>query len=79
MAIQAKQRSVIINEYGSGKYQYTTNFTHSVNGKDVFFGHAVETHEGRTFYLDGVDAAYSDYPAFEAAYYARFPERKVNP
>ena len=76
MAIQAKQRSVIISEYGGGEYQDTTNFTHSVNGKDVFFGHAVDTRKGRTFFLDGVDAPFSDYPAFEAAYYAKFPERK---
>ena len=79
MAIKAKQQGVMFLDYDNGKYRNTFDLLHEVNGEDVCFGQAVDTREGRTFYLDGVDAPFSDYPAFEAAYYAKFPERKISP
>ena len=78
MAIKAIQNGVMFLDYENGKYQNTYNLLHEVEGAYVGFGQAVDTREGRTFFLDGVESAYSDYPAFEAAYYARFPERKAN-
>jgi len=79
MAIKAKQQVVMFMDYDNGKYRNTFDLLHEVNGEDVCFGQAVDTREGRTFFLDGVEPAYSDYPAFEAAYYAKFPERKISP
>ena len=76
MAIKAKKHGVMFLDFDDGKYRNTYNLLHEVNGEDVCFGQAVDTREGRTFYLDGADAASSDYPAFEAAYYAMYPERK---
>ena len=78
MAIKAKQHGVMFMDYDDGKYRNIFDLLHSVNGEDVCFGQAVDTREGRALFLDGVEPAYSDYPAFEAAYYAKFPERKVN-
>ena len=78
MAIKAKKQGVMFMDYDDGKYQNHYNLLHEVEGAYVGFGQAVDTREGRTFFLDGVESAYSDYPAFEAAYYARFPERKAN-
>ena len=76
MAIKAKQQGVIFADYDDGKYQNTYNLMHEVNGTYLCFGQVVHTREGRTFYLDGVDAAFSDYPSFEAAYHAMYPKQK---
>ena len=58
------------------KSQNTYNMMHEINGEDICFGQIVDTREGRMFYIDGADAGFSNYPAFEAAYYATFTERK---
>ena len=76
MAIKAKQHGVMFTDYADGGFRNTYDLLHEVKGKDVCFGHIVDTREGRTFYLGNGFAAFSDYPSFEAAYYAAFPERK---
>ena len=59
------------------KSQNTYSLMHEVNGTYLCFGQIVDTREGRTFYIDAIEgAAFSDYPAFEAAYFATYPERK---
>ena len=76
MNIKATQHGLIFLDYADGGFPNTYALLHEVNGEDVRFGQIVDTREGRTFYLDGADAASTDYPAFEAAYYAMYPERK---
>ena len=76
MAIKAKQRGGMLAGYNGGKFQDAYNMMHEVNGTYLCFGQIVDTREGRTFYLDGADAAFSDYPSFEAAYHAMYPKQK---
>ena len=76
MAIKATKHGVMFVDYDDGKFQNTYDLMHKVNGEDVCFGQIMDTPEGRTFYIDNADAAFSDYPSFEAAYYAKYPERK---
>ena len=76
MAIKATKHGVVFADYADGKFKNTYDLMHEVDGEDVCFGQIVDTREGRTFYLDDADAAFSGYPSFEAAYYAKFPERK---
>ena len=76
MPIKATQQSVAFVDYGHGKFRNVYDLMHEINGKDVHFGQMVETNEGRTFRLNDADAAFSEYAAFEAAYYVKFPERK---
>ena len=76
MAIKAKKQGVMFLDFDDGKYQNTYNTMHKVNGTYLCFGQIVDTREGRTFYLDGADAAFSDYPSFEAAYHAMYPKQK---
>ena len=76
MAIKAKKQGVIFVDFDDGKFQNTYNLLHEVNGEDVCFGQIVDTRECRTFYLDNPDEAFIEYPAFEAAYYALYPDRK---
>ena len=76
MAIKAKQHGVMFLDYDDGKFRNTYDLSHEVNGEYVCFGQMVDTREGRTFYLDNLDEAFIEYPAFEAAYYALYPDRK---
>ena len=76
MSLKAKLQGVTFADYDDGRFRNIYNLLHEVNGKDVCFGQIEDTGEGRTFYIDDADAAFSDYPSFEAAYYATFPERK---
>ena len=76
MSLKAKLQGVTFADYDDGRFRNIYNLLHEVNGKDVSFGQIEDTGEGRTFYIDDADAAFSDYPSFEAAYYATFPERK---
>ena len=76
MAIKAKQQGVTFADYDDGRFRNIYNLLHEVNGKDVCFGQIEDTGEGRTFYIDDADAAFSDYPSFEAAYHAMYPKQK---
>ena len=76
MAIKAKQHGGMFLDFDDGKHQSTYNLMHEVNGTYLCFGQIVDTCKGRTFYLDGADAAFSDYPSFEAAYHAMYPKQK---
>ena len=76
MAIKAKQHGGMFLDFDDGKHQSTYNLMHEVDGTYFCFGQIVDTRKGRTFYLDGVDAAFSDYPAFDAAYHAMYPKQK---
>ena len=77
MNIKATQHSLIFLSYADGGSPNTYALLHEVNGENVLFGQIVDTREGRTFYIDAIEgAAFNDYPAFEAAYFATYPKQK---
>ena len=75
MSIKAKKQGVSFLDYDGDKYQNTFNLLHEVDGQDVVFGQIVDTNKARLFYLDNAETAFPEYAAFEAAYYAKYPER----
>ena len=75
MNIKAKKQGVSFLDYDGGKYRNIYNLLHEVEGQDVVFGQIVDTNKARLFYLDYAETAFSEYAAFETAYYVKFPER----
>ena len=59
MSLKAKQQGVTFADYDDGRFRNIYNLLHEVNGKDVCFGQIEDTGEGRTFYIDDADAAFS--------------------